>query len=66
MGYYTIQIDAKSKDITNIVTQFGKFQYNVLVIGMVMSGDILQAIVNKLLGYIEGVKAYIDYILVLN
>ena len=26
MGYYTIQLDAKYKGITNIVTEFGKFQ----------------------------------------
>ena len=25
-GYYTIQLDTKPKDITNIVTEFGKFQ----------------------------------------
>ena len=66
MGYYTIQLDAKSKDITTIVTEFGKFRYNVLPMGLVSSGDIFQAKVNELLGDIEGVKAYIDDILVLN
>ena len=40
MVYYIIQIDAKSKDITTIVTEFGKLKYNVLPMGMVMSGDI--------------------------
>ena len=39
-GYYTIQLDTKPKDITNIVTEFGKFQYNFLPMGMVMSGYI--------------------------
>ena len=34
--------------------------------GMVMSVDIFQAKVNKLLGNIEGLKAYIDNTLVLN
>ena len=33
--------------------------------GMVISGDIFQDKVNKLLGDIEGVKAYIDEILLL-
>ena len=66
MGYYTIQLDAESKDITTIVTEFGKFRYNVLPMGLVSSGDIFQAKVNELLGDIEGVKAYIDNILVLN
>ena len=66
MGYYTIQLDAASKEITTIVTEFGKFQYNVLPMGLVVSADIFQAKVNELLGDIEGVKAYIDDILVLN
>ena len=34
--------------------------------GMVISGDILQDKFNNILGDIEGVKAYIDNILVLN
>ena len=34
--------------------------------GMVISGDILQAKVNKLLYDIEGLKSYIDAILILN
>ncbi len=67
MGYYSIQLDVESKDITTIVTEFGKFRYNVLPMGLVSSGgDIFQAKVNELLGDIEGVKAYIDDILVLN
>ncbi len=65
MGYYTIQLDAESKDITTIVTEFGKFRYNMLPMGLVSSGNIFQAKVNELLGDIEGVKAYIDDILVL-
>ncbi len=38
MGYYTIQLDAEeSKDITTIVTEFGKCRYNVLPMGLVSS-----------------------------
>jgi hypothetical protein len=66
MGYYTIQLSPGTKDMTTIVTEFGKFRYNVLPMGMCVSGDIFQAKVNELLGDIEGVKAYIDDILVLN
>ena len=33
--------------------------------GMCTSGDILQATLDELLGYIEGIKTYIDDILVL-
>ena len=38
MGCYTIHLDAKSKEIMTIVTEFGKFQYNFLPMVMVMSG----------------------------
>ena len=65
MGYYTIHLDLATKDMTAIVTEFGNYRYNVLPTGMCVSGDIFQAKVNELLGDIEGVKAYIDYILVL-
>ena len=61
-----IQIYAKSKDITTVVTEFIKFQYNVLPMGMGISGYIFQAEFNELLGCIEVVKAYIDDILVLD
>ena len=48
-----------------IVTEFGKFRYNCLLMGMCDLGDILQAKVNNLIGDIEGVKTYIDNILFL-
>ena len=64
MGYYTIQLSPKSKDLTTIVTEFGKFRYNVLPMGLCISGDIFQAKVNELLlGDIEGLYAYFDDVL---
>jgi hypothetical protein len=64
MGYYTIQLSPKSKDLTTIVTEFGKYRFNVLPMGLgILSGDIFQAKVNELLGDIEGLYAYIDDIL---
>ena len=65
MGYYTIQLSPGSKDMTTIETEFGKFRYICLPMGMFVSGDIFQAKVNELLCDIKGVKAYIDDILVL-
>ena len=50
MGYYTIRLDEKYKDITTIVTELGKLQYNVLPMGMVMYGDIFQDKANEILG----------------
>ena len=51
--------------MTTVFTEFGKFRYNRLPGGMCASGDILQAKVEELIGDIEGVKMYIDDILVL-
>ena len=65
MGYYTIRLSPSSQDTTTVVTEFGKFKYNCLHMGMCASGYIFQAKVDKLLGNIEGIKTYIDDILVL-
>ena len=54
MGYYTIQCLRKFKDLMTIVTEFGKFRYNVLLMGLCISVDIFQAKVNEPLGDIEG------------
>ena len=48
-----------------IVTEFGKFRYNRAPRGMCALGDIFQAKADDLLDDIEGVKTYIDDILVL-
>ena len=66
MGYYTISILPASQETTTIFTEFGKFRYNRLPMGMCSSGDIFQAKVDKLLGDIECFKTYIDDILVLS
>ena len=46
--------------MTKIVTEFGKFRYNLLLMGMRSLGDIFQAKVDNLLGDIEGIKTHID------
>ena len=66
MGYYTIQVHPESKDYLTIVTEFGKFRYNTIPMGLANSCDIFQAKVTELLGDIEMVKCYIDDILVLS
>ena len=47
------------------VTEFGKFRYDCLHMGICDSGDIFQAKADELLGDIGGVKTYINDILVL-
>lgn len=66
MGYYHIRLSEKSSDICTIVTNFGKFRYRRLSMGVSGSPDIFQAKIYKLMGDLEGVKAYIDDILVIN
>ena len=66
MIYYTIRIYPASQDMKTIVNEFGKFRYNCLLLDMCASVDIFQDKVDELLGDIEGIKNYIDDILVLN
>ena len=65
IGYYTICISTAIQDMTTIVTEFGKFRYNLLPMGMCTSGDIFQTKVDELLSDIEGVKTYINDVPVL-
>ena len=65
MGYYKIKILTKSCDLTNIVTDFGKFRYNRVPIGLRNSDDIFQAKVDQLLSETEQVNNYIKDIIVL-
>ena len=49
-----------------IVNEFWKFRYNSIPMRMCASDDILQDIVDNILGDIEGIKTYINGILVLS
>ena len=64
MGYNNIRLSLASQNMTKIATEFGKFIYNRLPVGMCALGDLFHAKVYKLLGDIKGVKTYIDDILV--
>ena len=65
MVYYTIRLSPASQDMTTIVTEIGTFRYNRFPMGMCASVDIFQSKVDKLLGDIDGVKTYINDIIVL-
>ena len=64
MGYYNIRLPPTIQETTRIVTELGKFRRNSIPMGMCALGDIFQVKVYKLLGDIEGVKTYINDILV--
>ena len=63
MGYYHIILSPEASDMCTIVTEFGKFRYKRLPMGVSCSPDIFQAKINELLGDVVGVKAYIDDLL---
>ena len=65
MGCYTVKLSPACQYMITIVTKYGIFRYNCLFMGMCASGDIFQGKVEELLSNIEGVKTYIDDILVL-
>ena len=54
MGYYTIRRSPASQEIMTIVTEFWKFKYDRIPMGMCASGGIFQARVDKLIVDIEG------------
>ena len=64
MGYYHIVLSDTASDMCTIITEFGKYKYKRLPMGVACSPDIFQAKIYELLGDIEGTKAYIDDILV--
>ena len=66
MGYYAIMIFNTSQYMTTIVTEFGIFRYNLLLLGVLSLGDIFQTKVDKLPCDIRSVKIYIYSILVLS
>ena len=64
MGYYHIRLSPTAADMCTIITEYGKFRYKRLPMGVACSPDIFQAKIYELLGDIDGTKAYIDDILV--
>ena len=63
MGYYTIRLSPASQYMMTMVTEFGKFRYNLFLMGMFILGDIFQSKVDELFGDIKSVKSYKNDIL---
>ena len=66
MRYYTIRLYPASQDTTTVVTEFGKFRYNRLPMGMCASGGIFQSKLDKLISDIKGVTTHIGDIIFLS
>ena len=63
MGYYHIEISAKSKELCTIVTQWGKYKYQRLPMGLCNSPDIFQDKMSELFIGLYTVRVYIDDLL---
>ena len=66
MGYYTIRILPASQYMTMVVTEFVKFKYHFLYMGVCALVYICHYQLDKLLGDIEGFRTYIYGILFLS
>ena len=63
MGYYHIELSAKSKELFTIVTQWGKYEYQQLPMGLCNSPNIFQEKMSELFAGLDTVRVYIDDLL---
>jgi hypothetical protein len=64
MGYYHIPLDLEAQKLCTTTFPWGKYQYKRLPMGVKTSPDILQRIMNELLGDIPNIQVYLDYIII--
>jgi hypothetical protein len=65
MGYWTIPMCPESKRICTFILPWGKFSYTCLPMGLAPSADVYQEKMSILFIDLEGVKVYVDDILIL-
>ena len=63
MGYYHIELSAKYKELCSIFSQWGKYYYQLLNMGLCNSPDIFQENMSELFFGLDTVRAYIDDLL---
>ena len=64
MGYYHVRLTPESSKLCTIVTEFGKYEYLRIPMGVCNSPDIFQERMSDLMAGLEYVRAYIDDILI--
>jgi len=53
MMFYCFELDQASKELSTIITSFGKFQYQRLTMGIKVSPDFAQSMIKKILGDLD-------------
>ena len=60
MGYWHIELSTKSKELCTIVTQWGKYDFQQLPMGLCNSPDIFQENMYELFVGLDKMRVYID------
>ena len=66
MGYYHVPLDDASKELCTTILPWGKYQYQVLPMGIKNAPDIFQEIMSNMMGDLEFTSTYIDDILIVS
>ena len=59
MQYYALELDEEGKDLCTIITPFGEYRYRRLPMGLKISPNIAQSIMEEILGDLD-IEVYID------
>ena len=65
MGYYSMLLNEKAKERCVICLPWGLYQYNVLPMGLIVSADVFQEAMGKLMSDLEKVFVYMDDIIII-
>ena len=67
MGYYTIKLTPTAQELCTIITPWGKYSYQRLPMGVMVSSDIFQMKMMQLMQGLEDfVRCYLDDLLLIN